>query len=114
MDDVVDLSMATTPSSGISQATVRDLQALTQTSGLTITRAPGPISNSVANNASVPSGESLCAPQQISDNGGGPVGAPQDNGKRVFLCSYFINSSLISPFVPFQVSLMVVGQPDAF
>lgn len=47
MDDVVDLSMATTPSSGISQATVRDLQALTQTSGLTITRAlppPSPLS----------------------------------------------------------------------
>lgn len=47
VDDVVDLSMATTPSSGISQATVRDLQALTQTSGLTITRAlppPSPLS----------------------------------------------------------------------
>lgn len=48
MDDVVDLSMATTPAAGISQATVRDLQALTQSAGLTITRAAVPATNAQA------------------------------------------------------------------
>lgn len=72
VDDVVDLSMATTPSSGISQATVRDLQALTQSSGLTITRAappPLPPPPAIANSMPEP---------PATDNGTVTV---QDNGE---------------------------------
>ena len=51
VDDVVDLSVPSVPTPapasdanvlGISQATARDLRALTQNSGLTITPAPPP------------------------------------------------------------------------
>lgn len=77
MDDVVDLSMApsTAPSVEILQETVRDLQALTHTSGLTITRAPVPAANLSAA-VTIPGAEGV----QTIDNGAAVVGA-QDNGK---------------------------------
>lgn len=96
VDDVVDLSMATTPSSGISQATARDLQALTQTSGLTITRAlppPTPMNASVQDGIPPATGAvttgatggnsaAVAATPAISDNGAGPMAGPtQDNGE---------------------------------
>lgn len=77
MDDVVDLSMAPTaaPGDGISQETVRDLQALTQASGLTITRAPAPpVNSSNATNATT----TPAVNAEITDNGS--AGA-QDNGE---------------------------------
>lgn len=49
VDDVVDLSMGR-ESLSLTQETVRDLQALTQNSGLTIT--PAPPSNNTNNNGS--------------------------------------------------------------
>lgn len=79
VDDVVDLSMATTPSSGISQATARDLQALTQTSGLTITRAPGHAM--AAPNAQPESAPMAPAVGAVTDNGAPPVNSSQDNGE---------------------------------
>ena len=81
MDDVVDLSMAPTPSSGISQATVRDLQALTQNSGLTITRANVPSETPAA---VAGQNEAMAAPNStpaVTGNGAGPVNS-QDNGKK--------------------------------
>lgn len=80
MDDAVDLSM-TASSGGISQATVRDLQALTQNSGLTITRARPP---PAASNLTLPN-QPASAPQQSNDNGA--PNQAQDNGKEVKLSS---------------------------
>lgn len=96
MDDVVDLSMApssTAPSVEISQETVRDLQTLTQTSGLTITRAPVPPVNLSAAAGTITATDGV----QITDNGGASVGA-QDNGKyhKIFnLISQQSDGSLI-------------------
>lgn len=45
VDDVVDLSIGRESAVSLSNATVRDLRALTQNAGLTITPAPPSVNN---------------------------------------------------------------------